>query len=426
VDDPIAPVLILNRNLAGTVTAVPLALRDPTVPSPTADLDYRSDAGIFTSELQQILQRNQQTLVAGVRFQAGEFDNRVRLADSTATQLANNTITSAVAVASPPSSQNFTHEFGRFSAYLYDTWQPWEPLYLTAGVAYDVVYYPLNFRYSPTEDEQETQKRLSPKAGIIWTPLKSTTLRAAYSQSLGGVGFDQSFRLEPTQVAGFNQAYRSLIPESVVGAISVPRFETISVALDQKFPTSTYFGVQAELLHSKVNRTLGTVDISGFPPTFNDSSTRQHLDYYERNLSFTFNQLVGKYWSLGARYKLSHADLNTELPELTALTPSARQDLEAILHQVNLFILFNHSCGFFSSFESIWSQQSNQGYTPDIPGDDFWQLNVFAGYRFAQRRAEIRLGILNLTDQDYKLNPLNLTPELPRDRTLSASLRFSF
>ena len=36
------------------------------------------------------------------------------------------------------------------------------------------------------------------------------------------------------------------------------------------------------------------------------------------------------------------------------------------------------------------------------------------------------LGILNLTDRDYRLNPLNLTTELPRTRTFYASLRFSF
>jgi outer membrane receptor protein involved in Fe transport len=51
---------------------------------------------------------------------------------------------------------------------------------------------------------------------------------------------------------------------------------------------------------------------------------------------------------------------------------------------------------------------------------------VEAGYRFARRRVEVRLALLNITDQDYRLNPLNLTTELPRDRTLAASVRFSF
>ena len=96
------------------------------------------------------------------------------------------------------------------------------------------------------------------------------------------------------------------------------------------------------------------------------------------------------------------------------------------LHQVNLFGLFNHSSGFFSQFEAIWSQQSNQGYSPDIPGDDFWQFNAFVGYRFFRRAAEVRLGILNITDQDYRLNPLNIYNELPRERTLAFRFRLNF
>ena len=51
--------------------------------------------------------------------------------------------------------------------------------------------------------------------------------------------------------------------------------------------------------------------------------------------------------------------------------------------------------------------------------------SVFGG-RFARRMAEIRLGILNLTDRDYQLNPLNLYSELPRQRAFSASLKLNF
>jgi outer membrane receptor protein involved in Fe transport len=58
--------------------------------------------------------------------------------------------------------------------------------------------------------------------------------------------------------------------------------------------------------------------------------------------------------------------------------------------------------------------------------DSFWQHNVFAGYRFLKRRVSIQAGILNLTDQDYRLNPLNLYSELPRTRTFVAKFQFNF
>ena len=102
--------------------------------------------------------------------------------------------------------------------------------------------------------------RVSPKLGAIWTPRPATTFRAAYTRSLGGVSFDQSFQLEPSQIAGFSQTFRSLIPESVSGALSAQRFETFGVALDQRFPTRTYLGISAEMLRSDSTQTLGTYD----------------------------------------------------------------------------------------------------------------------------------------------------------------------
>jgi len=93
---------------------------------------------------------------------------------------------------------------------------------------------------------------------------------------------------------------------------------------------------------------------------------------------------------------------------------------------VDLFVRFNYASGLFSQFDALWSQQSNRRYSPDIPGDDFWQFNAYIGYRFLQRRAEFKLGLLNITDQDYRLNPLTLYSELPRERTLAASFKFYF
>jgi outer membrane receptor protein involved in Fe transport len=89
--------------------------------------------------------------------------------------------------------------------------------------------------------------------------------------------------------------------------------------------------------------------------------------------------------------------------------------MRAILHEAHLFALYNHSSGFFGEVDALWRSQSNERDLAAFPGDDFWQLNLFAGYRFLQRRAEARVGLLNVNDQDYRLHPLNLTAELPRD-----------
>jgi outer membrane receptor protein involved in Fe transport len=190
--------LVLDRDANGAVIAVsPVSMRQT----------YRSEQEIYTGEVQQIWQRGDHTLIAGGRFQAGGFE------------------THNVSVFPPNQPENENTDFARTSLYLYEQWQVLPPLLLIGGVSYDRLEAPRNFRYAPISAGEETTERVSPKAGLIFTPHRTTTLRAGYAQSLGGVSFDQSFALEPTQVAGFNQAWRSLIPESVAGANSGARFE---------------------------------------------------------------------------------------------------------------------------------------------------------------------------------------------------------
>jgi outer membrane receptor protein involved in Fe transport len=303
-----------------------------------------------------------------------------------------------------------------------------EPLLLIGGVSYDWVRFPVNHRFGPVSDVENHRDQVSPKAGFVWTPLANTTVRGAYARVLGGVSFDQSFQLEPSQVAGFNQAFRSIIPESAAGPTTAPRFETWDVSLEQKFGRGTYAGLTGEWLQSDATRVIGVYE---FLPPIATASTRELLDYRERSLVFSMYQLLADEWSAGLRYRVSQAELERRFPDIPSEANFVgdfrpRQNLESLLHQLNLFTIYTHPSGFFAQLNALWMAQSNRGYSPDRPGDDFWQFNLFAGYRFPRRRAELRVGLLNLTDQDYRINPLNLTAYLPRDRTLTLSLKFNF
>jgi hypothetical protein len=150
------------------------------------------------------------------------------------------------------------------------------------------------------------------------------------------------------------------------------------------------------------------------------------MDYQERTLLANVNQLLCDNWSIGARYRLSDAELATRFPAIpTTVSRGADTTQEATLHQVSAFVLFNHPIGAFARADALWTRQENRGYTPALPGDDFWHLNALVGWRFAQRRAEVAVGIWNITDEDYRLNPLNLTRELWRGRTLTVNLKFA-
>jgi hypothetical protein len=245
---------------------------------------------------------------------------------------------------------------------------------------------------------------------------------------------EQAYRLEPTQVAGFNQAYRSLIPEVEVRSVSGEQFENWGLSLEQRFGTGTYLGASLEVLKGAIVRDVGITEpdpTSSLAP-FVAGGTREDLNYQERNATFTVDQLIGNEWSVGARYQFSEADLRQKYPEWIAVnaTPQPparlRYHHEAILNRVTLYTVYNHPSGLFGRLESLWSWQRNFGYSPSRPGDEFWHLNAYAGYRWPRRRAEFMLGLLNATDQDFRHNPLNLTPQEAHHRTLLASFRFSF
>ena len=89
-------------------------------------------------------------------------------------------------------------------------------------------------------------------------------------------------------------------------------------------------------------------------------------------------------------------------------------------------VLWNHSSGFFIGFQAAFHAQDNRKDSASLEDSAFWQINAAVGYRFFQRRAEIRLGLLNLTNQNYRLNPLNLHADLPRSRTFTAHFSFGF
>lgn len=409
----------IERDQSGNITGL--------APRGSLNEIYKSKLTIYSAELQQIMEQPGHSTVVGGRYQGGEFD----------TSVDHNRFVSPLFFSDLQyeAHQRISADFERISFYGYHTWTVVDELRLIGGLTYDHLMFPANFRSTPIQEGEETASRLSPKAGLIWTPLPGSAVRVGYSQGLGGASIDQSFQIEPSQVAGFNQSFRSIIPESVVGATAGARFESTAFSLEQRFSTDTYVGLSGEWLKSKVSREVGGIDF----PQSNDpvltgtpGHIRQRLDYDERALTLTLNQLVGENWAFGARYRVSQADLDNDYPQLRPGLPVAgsgiqpRSHPESFLHHVAFHAIYNHRCGFFSQVQALWYGQDNDGFATSEPGDEIWQFNGFAGYRFWQRRAEVTLGVLNIADNDYKLEPLNFYNELPRERTFVARLRFKF
>ncbi len=406
--NPAQSVPFLLRDTNGTISDVSL--------TPLSQ-NYRDELEIYLAEVQQIWQGEEHTVIVGGRYQHGSFETRNQHL--------------GLGYDFTPSSGTYEPGLERIGAYAYHNWHVAEPLLLTAGLSYDRLTFPENFRFAPVTQAEDRTDRVSPKAGLIWTPGSGTTVRFAYSQSLGGVSFDQSFRLEPVQVAGFNQAFRSLAPESTAGVSAAARYEMYGVSFEQIIGKKTFLGLSGEVLRSKANRMIGAYgEVTGVGEQPPISSLRERQEYQERSVALSASRFIGEDLSVGCSYRLSQAQLHSRFvdipPAATLLNIRQQQDLEAFLHQVRLFGIYNHSSGFFAQAEASWYSQHSEGYAPDLASDAFWQVDLFGGYRFFRRHAEARVGILNVAGQNYHLNPLNLTADLARTRTLVASFRFYF
>jgi Flp pilus assembly protein TadD len=392
--------------------------------------EYQANLTLYSLELQQLIRHNDRhDTIAGVKFAYGSLD-----VDDAEIVSPNFIPPYFPNPGQPVSLQNESLSIERLSTYLYHRWEVIDGLWLLGGISYDWVSLPENFLYAPISSQEITREQISPKAGFIWTPFQETTVRFAYIQSLTGASFEQSLSLEPPQFAGFTQIYRDLVPETAVGGPTpATPLDLFGLAVEQKFKTGTYLGVTCQLINSTFNRAVGGYPIA-YDPFFNQTlqgpaSAQQHIDYTEKSLIFTANQLVGRDFAFGLKYQVTQAQITQRLTAVQdPFLPLANgtTTVGGILNQVDLNATWNHPSGLFAQFNALWSLQNNWGYSPAEPGDKFWQLNFLGGYRFPRRHAEISIGILNLTDSGYRLEPLTFYNELPHSRTIAAQVKFNF
>ncbi len=316
----------------------------------------------------------------------------------------------------------------RFSAYGYYTLKLFDSLRLTAGAAYDWERFPLNIAGPPLSNVESDRGRISPKAGIDYTLPEGTRLRADYTRSMGGLLNDSSSLIEPTQVGGFNQAFRSLIPESAgKGTPPATQFETWGLGLDHKFPTRTYVDVEGQLLTSRGDQLIGAWS-SGAVPTPGAVANMSQSQYFQEKDAFaSVSQLIGANLSVGARYTLTSVDLSTIVNTPAGTTPSSAFNTheDSTLNEFSFFANFYSPCGFFSQFQANWWKQENIASMGE-PGDSFAQFNLYAGYRFPRRHAEVMVGVVNIGNQDYNIDPVTYFLEQAHTRTFVASFKFNF
>lgn len=369
---------------------------------------------LFTSEAQHLWTLEEGNLVAGIAYQGGAFDNDNRMEKP---QSRENPI--------PAARQSFKTPLERASAYAYGTRTLLPGLDVTLGVAADALRYPLNHRYAPLSPHTDSVSQLSPKAGLRWSPLPHGTLHAAYARSLGGVSLEQNYRLEPTLVGGINQAYRNLIPENLAGAEVAPTHDVFGVAFEQRLGNRAFFEVRFDELRSAEDQSVGAFVLENArAPYAGYEVSHRDVRFEEQSIAVSAEYLLADAWSTGASYAHHRAHQWYQTREVA----SDQAERSSTLDEWELFLRFFANSGWFGQVTAHAYLQN-----PDVDRrDGHWpdefhvQLDLGAGYRFARHRAELRVALLNLLDQDYRLYPLNLYPALPRERAVAVGLRFTF
>lgn len=376
---------------------------------------YRSQLGIYQAEAQHLINTSENDFLVGARLQTGRLEafNLHQVADFV-TPLRAGTVRQINFVDGLP-SQDGSGLALRAGLYAYDQFQIQDSLRLVGGLSYDHLAFPHNFRFAPLNATRTTHSALSPKAGLLWEPDPHSTVRLAYSRLLSGFGLDQSIGLEPTQIAGINQAYRSLIPESLEAANAGSRMEISGLELERALSRDTHLAVWGNWRRARVQRDLGAYDLSQQP--YHGTNLSERLRFEEQSAGLDVHHLLGQEFSVAASYQFGAARLR----RIYAAVPSENLH-SSYLQQLSLAGHLHHPFGFFASALAGWNQQNPSAG----PTEGFWQFDLYAGFRFPRRRAEIRLGLLNLGDQSYRLDPLNDWVERPRERTFTARFQFQF
>jgi tetratricopeptide (TPR) repeat protein len=389
------------------------------------DFQTRREFEIHSAEIQHIQQGDRNTLLLGGRWQEGNINTKARISVIDPDDKSS--------FSTPAVDQHIETDYRRTGIYAYDYWRIHPQLTLIGGVAWDTIEHPENFRNPPVTDLQRKDDAISGKLGFTYAPSRAFTLRGMAAEGIGGLTFDESVRLEPSQVAGFNQAYRTVISESLAGSVEAPSYRILGLAAEGSLSNRTWWGASLGMIEQDVTRSIGAFtgyNSSLFPsnPTYFADNITEQLDYEEQYLALDINRLLGSEFSIGAGYRVTRSELQTVMPDLLPLAGSVISDA-ATLHEISAYLDWNSPSGFFAHLEARGFHQDLDDdplRTLNRSGDSFVHFNAWAGYRFNQNACELTAGIMNIGGTGYQLSPLNPHAEIARDRTFFVLCRMSF
>jgi len=284
------------------------------------------------------------------------------------------------------------------NVYFYSNYNLLSNLDLELGVSAD---------FTKKTDAQGNQS--NPKLGITWNPNPSTTIRAAGFRTLQRPFLSQQKidpRLEPTQIAGFNQFYFDAEGDEAW---------SYGTGIDSQLSPNLYTGLDY------FERDLDVAINLGFDVVrrdWDERTARTYL-YWIPHPKFAIS---GEY--IYERFDRDIEDGTTGVEEFSKLNT----------HRFPIKFRFFHPSGFSSRISLTYVDQDGdfpiqqeEGFSVDAGSDEFWIVDAGLGYRLPKRHGIISIEARNLFNEDFRFqdtDPRN--PQIVPDRNIVFRYTASF
>lgn len=268
----------------------------------------------------------------------------------------------------------------------------------------------------PFTDERTRDSLASPKAGFVYRPDESVTLRAGYGESLGKGTRTDLISLEPTLIGGITQRYNDL-PGT--------KAQNLGFGADFHPDEDTFFGTEwtrrwLDLSNAvSVYNVVDNVDTDAF---YTDVATadRYTTPIGQDFISGYFYRVLNRRWVAGTDYRFVNQQTNG--------------DDESMLRDQRgtAFTRYFFSGGFFLQGAGTYRYQSRSNVATDSGGglngsDNAFLVGAGIGYRLPTRQGLISLDVQNIFGQDIDLSQTTYFNEpVFNDPTVRLAANFNF
>lgn len=278
-----------------------------------------------------------------------------------------------------------TNELQSADGYAYANFRPLHWLTATVGATATSLEFERR-PIAPYIERTSRESHVSPKVGLLLTPLESVLIRASYFETLAKSTLEDQSSLEPTVVGGFSQRFNDFAGTQA---------RALAVGLDYKDPGSTYLGIEwiGRKLKEESSLAFPVLEFNFDEPSVTDVIGVQDNDTFStQDLVRAYAaQLLGSSWVIGSEWQWS---------ELRYTDPLAFESQQT--NRVSGTVRYFDPSGLFALSRVSWRSQDLLGNALFPDGDEeFTLVDLALGYRLPRRQGKLSLEFLNIGDTQF-------------------------